>query len=109
MDKQIIKNIIIEKQLAIPNYRLTHRDFVFGKQSNYILVGLRRAGKSYLLYQDIQDRIEGGEISESISWVSWLCHHPRLSNRDRSGRTDHRSGADMEMVAEVIRRASKGM
>ncbi len=63
MDKQIIKNIIVEKQVAIPNYKLTHRDFLFGRKSNYILVGLRRAGKSYLLYQDIQDRIKDGEIS----------------------------------------------
>ncbi len=63
MDKQIVKRIIIEKQAAIPNYQLTHRDFLFGKKSNYILVGLRRAGKSYLLYQDIQDRIASGEIS----------------------------------------------
>lgn len=63
MDKQIIKNIIIEKQAAIPNYKLTHRNILFGKKSNYVLVGLRRAGKSYLLYQDIQDRIKEGEIS----------------------------------------------
>ncbi len=63
MDKQIVKRIIIEKQAAIPDYQLTHRDFLFGKKSNYILVGLRRAGKSYLLYQDIQDRIASGEIT----------------------------------------------
>ncbi len=63
MDKQIVKNIIIEKQVTIPHYKMTHRDFQFGKKSNYILVGLRRAGKSYLLYQDIQDRIKEGEIS----------------------------------------------
>lgn len=63
MDKQSIKSIILEKQRTIPGYPLTHRDFVFGKKSNYVLVGLRRAGKSYLLYQDIQDRIKDGEIS----------------------------------------------
>ena len=40
MDKQIIKNIIIEKQIAIPNYKLVHRDFLFGDKSNYILVGI---------------------------------------------------------------------
>ena len=38
--KQIIKNIIIEKQIAIPNYKLVHRDFLFGDKSNYILVGI---------------------------------------------------------------------
>lgn len=63
MDKQILKTIIIEKQVAIPSYELTHRNFTFGRHSNYILVGLRRAGKSYLLYQDIQDRIKAGELT----------------------------------------------
>ena len=63
MDKQIVKRIIIEKQVAIPGYKLTHRDFLFGAKSNYVLVGLRRAGKSYLLYQDIQERIGKGEIT----------------------------------------------
>ncbi len=63
MDKQIIKSIIIEKQEAIPAYSLTHRDMKFGTGTNYVLVGLRRAGKSYLLYQDIQDRIKAGEMT----------------------------------------------
>lgn len=57
MDKQIIKSIIIEKQDAILNYRIIHRDQIFGDTANYVLVGLRRAGKSYTLYQDIQDRV----------------------------------------------------
>ena len=72
MDKQIIKRIIIEKQVAIPNYKLTHRNFLFGKKSNYILVGLRRAGKSYLMYQDIQDRISTGEItSQHVLFINF--------------------------------------
>ncbi len=57
MDKQIIKSIIIEKQDAILNYKIIHRDQIFGNTTNYVLVGLRRAGKSYTLYQDIQDRV----------------------------------------------------
>lgn len=72
MDKQIIKNIIIEKQVAIPNYKLIHRDFLFGDKSNYILVGLRRAGKSYLLYQDIQTRLQKGEQSaQDILYINF--------------------------------------
>ena len=84
MDKQIIKNIIIEKQIAIPNYKLVHRDFLFGDKSNYILVGIRRAGKSYLLYQDIQTRLNKGEQSAKIFSTSTLrmsaCHPSRLKN-----------------------------
>ena len=72
MDKQIIKNIIIEKQIAIPNYKLVHRDFLFGDKSNYILVGIRRAGKSDLLYQDIQTRLNKGEQSaQDILYINF--------------------------------------
>ena len=38
MDKQIIKTIIIEKQVAIPSYELTHRKITFGDKANYVLV-----------------------------------------------------------------------
>ena len=72
MDKQSMKSIILEKQAAVQNYRLIHRDFVFGEKTNYVLVGLRRAGKSCLLYQDIQDRIKAGEISaQDVLYVNF--------------------------------------
>lgn len=72
MDKQIIKNIIIEKQGIIPGFNLTHRDIPFGSKSNYVLVGLRRAGKSYLLYQDIQTLIARNEATaESILYINF--------------------------------------
>lgn len=57
MDKQLIKRIILENQETIPSYSLVHREMNFGKDTNYVLVGIRRAGKSYLLYQDIQSRL----------------------------------------------------
>lgn len=72
MDKQIVKRIIIEKQNAIPNYELIHRNMEFGDNSNYVLIGLRRAGKSYMLYQDIQDRISNGKIAvENILYINF--------------------------------------
>lgn len=72
MDKQIIKTIIIEKQAAIPSYELTHRKITFGDKANYVLVGLRRAGKSYLLYQDIQTQInEGNATVENILYINF--------------------------------------
>ena len=72
MDKQIIKTIIIEKQVAIPSYELTHRNITFGDKANYVLVGLRRAGKSYLLYQDIQTRINEGKATvQNILYINF--------------------------------------
>lgn len=72
MDKQVIKSIIIEKQDAIPNYKIVHRDQTFGDATNYVLVGLRRAGKSYTLYQDIQDRIASKKSKiEDILYINF--------------------------------------
>ena len=52
--------------------KLVHRDFLFGDKSNYILVGIRRAGKSYLLYQDIQTRLNKGELSaQDILYINF--------------------------------------
>ena len=72
MDKQIIKSIIIEKQDAIPHYDIVHREQPFGDTSNYVLVGLRRAGKSYTLYQDIQDRVASKKAKiEDILYINF--------------------------------------
>ena len=72
MDKNIIKNIIIEKQESIPDYQLTIRNIQFGDNTNYVLVGLRRAGKSYLLYQDIQTLIaQKKATAENILYINF--------------------------------------
>lgn len=72
MDRQILKKIIIEKQTEIPKYRLVRRDMTFDKQANYVLVGLRRAGKSFLIYQDIQTMInEGGVPTDHIVYINF--------------------------------------
>ncbi len=72
MDKQIIKRIILERQKAIPTYSLVQRRVTFGDETNYVLVGLRRAGKSYLLYQDIQTRIRDGKnTAEDVLFMNF--------------------------------------
>ena len=72
MNKQLLKRIIVEKQVAIPTYKLITRTMRFEKRANYVLVGLRRAGKSYLLYQDIQTKIHEKEITaEHILYINF--------------------------------------
>lgn len=60
MDKQVIKTVIGEKQQQLSNTKLLQRDEHFDEQSCYVLIGIRRAGKSYTLYQDMLARIESG-------------------------------------------------
>lgn len=60
MDKQVIKTVIGEKQQQLSITKLLQRDKHFDDQSCYVLIGIRRAGKSYTLYQDMLARIESG-------------------------------------------------
>lgn len=63
MDKTVIKTIIKAKQQEISRIRLTPRPISFESGTCYVLVGIRRAGKSYLLVQDIQQQVAAGRIT----------------------------------------------
>lgn len=65
MDKQILKTIIGEKQQDIGHIRLTDRGEQFDEKGSYVLTGIRRAGKSYTLYQDMQRKLAAGKAQIS--------------------------------------------
>jgi len=57
MEKDIVKRIIIENQKIVSSAEISSRDVFFEKGLCYALTGIRRAGKSYLLYADIRKRM----------------------------------------------------
>ena len=63
LEKQIIKTVIAEKQQQIGKTKLLQRAGHFDEHSCYVLVGIRRAGKSYTLYQDMQARLSAGKAT----------------------------------------------
>ena len=63
MDKQIIKTVIAEKQQQIGKTKLLQRAGHFDEHSCYVLVGIRRSGKSYTLYQDMQAKLSAGKAT----------------------------------------------
>ncbi len=63
MDKSIIKKIIIQKQEEIKITNLIERQINLEAGCNYVFVGLRRAGKSYMMFQHIKSLIAKGENS----------------------------------------------
>lgn len=71
MDKSVIQNIIIESQEYIPQIELVKRDFFFEPNGSYVFVGVRQAGKSYLLYQRMQELISGGEPLERMLYINF--------------------------------------
>ena len=66
MDKSVLKRIIIEYQNVASEISLKVRDFSFSTKGNDVLVGLRRSGKSYMMFQKIQQLINEGHKKEEI-------------------------------------------
>ena len=67
MNHSILKQVIFDQREVIRSAEIIDRDYCFEKNVNYILVGLRRAGKSSLLYRMVKDLIEeGGDWSQII-------------------------------------------
>lgn len=71
LSKDLIKDIIIENQRFISSVSFYERDYAFEDALNYVLVGLRRAGKSYLLYQRIHQLLEKGYRMEEICYFNF--------------------------------------
>ena len=63
MEKRVIKNLIKEKQDEIRHIELVERPVDLEDTLNYVFVGIRRSGKSYLLYQHIQHLIKTEQVS----------------------------------------------
>jgi uncharacterized protein len=79
--KDIFKKIIVERQEWLKNIRLIKREITFENEANYAFTGLRRAGKSYYLYQIIQEKFSK-ENYEQLLFINFederlmeLTHH----------------------------------
>ncbi len=70
MDKVVLKQIIRANQLFVQQVSLLPRDYEL-EDANYILVGMRRAGKTYLMYQYIQRLLGAGHSAEEILFVNF--------------------------------------
>jgi predicted AAA+ superfamily ATPase len=71
VNKELIKELILENQRFISNIELIKRDYEVFDNQNYVFVGLRRTGKSYLLYQQIQYLLQNGHHLEEILYFNF--------------------------------------
>jgi len=59
--KEMIKQIIIQNQQRFKELNIINRSIEIEENGNYVFVGLRRVGKTYLLYQIIKENINNIE------------------------------------------------
>ena len=72
MEKGVVKGLIAERQQEIIDIKLIERPLELEDSANYIFIGLRRAGKSYMLYQHIQGLIKEKKASiEDILYINF--------------------------------------
>ena len=71
MEKNVFKTLIVEYQQFVKGITLIERDIHLSAQLNYVFVGLRRAGKSYLMYQQIQNLLKEGHKVEEILYFNF--------------------------------------
>jgi len=80
VNKDLIKLLIAEYQRKVTNVRLTERNYAMEDGLNYVFVGLRRAGKSYLVFQQIQRLLKKGVSPDEILYFNF--EDDRLANLD---------------------------
>ena len=72
MEKEILKKIIVENQEFVQNRQIVERDITLDDNLNYVFVGLRRAGKSYLMFQHIHKLLKRNGLSiQQILYVNF--------------------------------------
>lgn len=70
MDVELIKKIVVTNRSIIANIQFVERDIHLEDNLNYVFVGLRQAGKSYLMYQQIHKLLQKGHTINEIVYIN---------------------------------------
>lgn len=71
MNHEVLKSVIFDQREIIQNARIVPRRYTFDSQANYVVTGLRRAGKSTLLYKIVRDLVESGVGWNRIIYINF--------------------------------------
>lgn len=71
MNHDKLKQIIYDQHELIKNFKIIDRNYDFDFNANYVLIGLRRAGKSTLLYKIVQNLVANGTDWNQIVYINF--------------------------------------
>ncbi|MDR2585834.1 MAG: ATP-binding protein [Prevotellaceae bacterium] len=69
--KDLFKQLIAEYQQFVSNVSFTERDYSMEDRLNWVLVGVRRAGKSYMLFRQVQKLLQNGHSLFEILYFNF--------------------------------------
>ena len=71
MDKQLLRVVMLDAQHEVERQQVVPRNFRFEDFGNYVFVGIRRAGKSFLLFQRMQQLLHEGTGWDGMLYVNF--------------------------------------
>ncbi len=71
VSKDVIKQCLISMQHEVDEAMIINRPIDFEENGNYVIVGVRHAGKSYLLYQRVRQLQAAGKGWDEILFVNF--------------------------------------
>lgn len=71
MNHDLLKAVIYDQHEIIRSFNIVRREYDFDINANYVVIGLRRAGKSTLLYKIVQDLIAQGTDWNQIIYINF--------------------------------------
>ena len=71
IDKSILRQCIVDKRDEIESAEIIRRDFDFEENGNYVFVGVRHTGKSYLMYQRVREILSAGHGWDEILYLNF--------------------------------------
>lgn len=71
INKTILKECLRDQREMIESAQIIPRQISFEPNGNYVFIGIRHSGKSYLLYQRIHELLQTGHTWEEILFVNF--------------------------------------
>ena len=71
MDKQVLKQILMDNAKLVEKIEVLPRAYDLDESTNYVFTGVRRAGKSYMMYAIIKQLLLHGYTMEDILYLNF--------------------------------------
>lgn len=71
VNKDVLRQIIIDRIDMVKKMEIIQREYSFEKSFPYVLTGIRRSGKSYVLYQIMHNLIKEGHSWDEFLYINF--------------------------------------
>ena len=89
MNKQVLKQVLLDNTKLVETIHVFPREYALDEAVNYVFTGVRRAGKSYMLYSIIKNLLKSGLTAADILYVNF-----------EDERIDNFTAADFNLLLE---------